>query len=520
MSMKKRSELLFKISPKAMQGILGLTSVLLVLVVIAFAWLYREARRVRAEWIPQQVHYRTEQFQQRMDTFFAPIVDELAALRSMALKRVISLDESDAKMTHAVIETTIEEKPSLSVNGFVLADTKGRELKWIHTGNQWEQVTSEYDIQTRPWFKATLQADDPNKVLWSGVYTFHSRQKPGVTIAQSYTLAGEDERHVIAFDIALSDFVSFVTKMDIAPEAHLLLYQDKKIADLTDYAALLQDSIPGEDDFWKGLADLKDSIQVAAVSAWIKEGVPLGAALKFSDGKETYWTEFNHQTPENFKTQLAVVIPETVMVQTARQIVIWFFAATGVALVSLAIILVLLLRRQSRLLNERFTYAGHIRENQQQLLGTIAIGENSQLEFKSTLRWHLKAGKPAKEIEIACMKTLAAFLNSQGGTLLVGVEDNGNLLGVEQDGFPNDDKFLLHFNNLIKQHLGLECAPFLAFEIKRIDDKNILVVDCGRATSPVFVKHADKENFYIRVGPGTRQLATSEVLTYTSDHFE
>ncbi len=517
MAQTDRSQLLSKISPKAMQGILMLTSILLVLVVMTFAWLYQETARARSESIPRQIHQQTQQLQQRMATFFAPIADELMALRFMALNRAISLDDSDAAMTALAVEATTQ-KQSLGIDGFVLADTQGRENKWIKTGDQWHSVKSAYDVRNKPWFQRALQLTDPNAILWSEIYTFHSRQKPGVTVAQSYRLA--DTQYVIAFDIALGDFVDFVTDMDIAPQGQLLLYRDKKIADLKQYAALPTDALPGqEEDFWKDLSDMKGSVSVSAVSAWVKEGAPLGRALTFSHDKETYWAEFDQQMPGRSKSQIAVLVPESAMIQTARRAAIWLFAAAGIALMGVVVLLAILLRKQSRLLNEAWSYVGHVSENEPQLLATIATGENNQLEFKSTLRWHLKANKAAKEIEIACMKTLAAFLNSEGGTLLVGVEDNGNILGIEQDGFPNDDKFLLHFNNLLKQHLGLECAPFVAFEIKHIEGKSVLVVDCRRSASPVFVTHGDKEDFYIRVGPGSRQLSTSEVLAYIHDHF-
>ena len=49
---------------------------------------------------------------------------------------------------------------------------------------------------------------------------------------------------------------------------------------------------------------------------------------------------------------------------------------------------------------------------------------------------------------------LAAFLNSKGGTLLIGVGDGGEVIGLENDKFQNEDKFALHLDNLIKDQLG------------------------------------------------------------------
>ena len=63
----------------------------------------------------------------------------------------------------------------------------------------------------------------------------------------------------------------------------------------------------------------------------------------------------------------------------------------------------------------------------------IERGEHDRLEFKSTLRWNLKAEKAGKEIELAVMKSLAAFMNSAGGNLIVGVDDQGGIIGLAAD---------------------------------------------------------------------------------------
>ena len=121
--------------------------------------------------------------------------------------------------------------------------------------------------------------------------------------------------------------------------------------------------------------------------------------------------------------------------------------------------------------------------------------------------------------QLAALKTVAAFLNSEGGTLLVGVEDNGNIVGTDPDNFSSEDKYLLHVNNLIRQHIGLELSRYIAFELKPMADKKILVVDCRPSGKPVFLKHNDNEDFYIRVGPGSRKLSTQKAVEYINDRY-
>ncbi|MBN1346429.1 MAG: response regulator [Phycisphaerae bacterium] len=144
----------------------------------------------------------------------------------------------------------------------------------------------------------------------------------------------------------------------------------------------------------------------------------------------------------------------------------------------------------------------------------IRSGEGEGLEFKSTLRWNLKADKAGKEIELAWLKTVVAFLNTDGGMLLIGVEDDGHVLGLERDRFPSEDRFLLHVNNLLREHIGLEFSRFIHFGLKSVAGCRVLVVACDRCPDPAFLKKGDDEEFYIRVGPGSRKLSTSEVLSY------
>ena len=69
------------------------------------------------------------------------------------------------------------------------------------------------------------------------------------------------------------------------------------------------------------------------------------------------------------------------------------------------------------------------------LADLVSGGESDTVEFKSTLRVNLHTGKNDRNIEQAVLKTLAGFLNAKGGTLVVGVADNGTPLGLESDGF-------------------------------------------------------------------------------------
>ena len=149
----------------------------------------------------------------------------------------------------------------------------------------------------------------------------------------------------------------------------------------------------------------------------------------------------------------------------------------------------------------------------------IVKGEGPKLEFKSLLRTNIHTGTFDKAIEFAILKTIVAYLNTEGGTLIVGVSDAGEILGLEKDAFQSNDKLKLHLNNMIKEHIGTQFMPFIQYELFPIDDKHVLKIDCSSSTKRVFLKENNNEEFYIRNGPSTTRLGGNALIDYISHRF-
>jgi CheY-like chemotaxis protein len=158
-------------------------------------------------------------------------------------------------------------------------------------------------------------------------------------------------------------------------------------------------------------------------------------------------------------------------------------------------------------------------KNEQEIEHLISSGETNKVEFKSTLRQNLYTKKNEARIENACLKTVAGFLNSKGGYLMVGLDDDGNTLGLDADGFKNNDKFLLHWFNLLKETIGADFIKFIESEILYYKGKQLLFVGCEPASRPVFFNRDSEEYFYVRVGNSTQSLKPSEMLAYIDDHY-
>ncbi len=155
----------------------------------------------------------------------------------------------------------------------------------------------------------------------------------------------------------------------------------------------------------------------------------------------------------------------------------------------------------------------------------IKRGESKTLEFKSTLRWNLKEDKQDdKNITHAVLKTIAAFLNTEGGDLLIGVADDGTIVGVEADRLDNDDSFMRHLAQMVRNGLGDRAGTCIDPKMQIVDGKTVCVVSCQRSPEPVFLKWKGLEaaalgDFFVRSGPGTVKLAQESASEYVRTRF-
>jgi len=149
----------------------------------------------------------------------------------------------------------------------------------------------------------------------------------------------------------------------------------------------------------------------------------------------------------------------------------------------------------------------------------IRKGESKTLEFKQTFSLNTHTRKKDKGCEKSSLKTVVAFLNTDGGNLLIGVDDKGNITGLreEMDKFhKSEDKFLLHFKNLIKDKIGGDFYPFVDYRIVNIDEMKVLFVECKPSTSPCYYAG---EEFFVRANPATDQLKGPKLVKYIKIHF-
>lgn len=155
----------------------------------------------------------------------------------------------------------------------------------------------------------------------------------------------------------------------------------------------------------------------------------------------------------------------------------------------------------------------------------IEGGESGVVEFKSTAKVNLHTGAPDESIAWAVVKSIAAFTNTHGGTLLVGIDDRGRGVGIESD-YPfvkgrNRDGWELWLTTSIKNALGPVAATDLSATFCTLDNQVISRIDVRPSAEPVFAKRKGehREFFFARLNNSTEELSGQALLSYQQKHW-
>ena len=150
----------------------------------------------------------------------------------------------------------------------------------------------------------------------------------------------------------------------------------------------------------------------------------------------------------------------------------------------------------------------------------IAQGESEAVEFKSTLRINLHTGNTDRQIEDTALKTLAGFLNANGGTLLIGVADDGTVLGIENDRFSNEDHMRQHLTNLVKDRMNdVALMSHMEATFEDCEGKRVMRIACARSATAAYVTEGEDEVFYIRASSSTQKLTGRRMMEYINFRF-
>lgn len=181
-------------------------------------------------------------------------------------------------------------------------------------------------------------------------------------------------------------------------------------------------------------------------------------------------------------------------------------------------------------LKRRHLSGGETETKREDWKEVIGQGESNFAEFKESLRWSVHSPNgDKKKSEYIALRTISSFLNSEGGTLFIGVKDDGRIAGIEKDyrtlSKANKDGYLLHLDNLVSNYLGSIYQQYITAKIEEIDGRDVCIIEVSKSDEPVYLKSKNGngqrvEEFFIRANASSRSLGIKETNDYIGLHWK
>ncbi len=409
------------------------------------------------------------------------------------------------------------------IHSITIADADSFETRLFHTDDQWiitkntketsqrsqwvnrQQKDRQEITFTKPasgktsWFRGAISSVQQGDFFVSEPYLLKTTNEPGITLSIRWIADDKPGSSIVsAISFTMNDLMTFMAQFEITQNNRALLLE--KNGTILSKNSLISNDL---------LALVTDKL------AKNNTGSAQTDALKYN-GK-TWWLGLSPLSKENHDIWVAVLIPEDDIFQNFQQQWKGFGLFIGSILILGIVMTIFLVRRYSHQLKDLPQQHVDMISYKKEITNLIRAGESTSLEFKSTMRANLKSGKNGKEIELAWLKAVVGFMNSDGGILLIGVADDGEILGLDADNFDNEDKCRLHFKNLLNAHIGAEYTRFIHLKVVTVNEKEIMIIECERVRRPVFLTVGKNEDFFIRSGPSNTKLTMSQMVKYLSE---
>ncbi len=267
----------------------------------------------------------------------------------------------------------------------------------------------------------------------------------------------------------------------------------------------------------------KDSLEIAMANHFKRFDSLKTGTFNFSFKNQVYWNSFRKFEKETgLKYYLFSVNNKNLSSYTAASKSKWYLWL-GIALLLVGIVL--------SAIRKRFFYKAN-RMDMPTLESLLKDDENRFLEFKSSLRWDYRQEKTNPDLEKVILKTLAAFGNTDGGILLIGVDDDKNIIGLEKDFQSlkrhDADYYEIHLRNMLHKEMGVKyVSKHIRTQFESSSDgKVVCKIKVIPADEPQFLKVKDKngkqdEKFYVRSGNSSQEIESmAEINDYINKRFK
>lgn len=467
-------------------------------------------------------------------SFTAPLSNTLKLLGKWGEAGLLKLE--NPKLLAAQFQALMEIQPN--IHTISLADVHGHDIHLSHSKQQWilhehsqlktisshwvdgkiidrnESNDTNANLTATPWFRGAMTLSTEKQFFLTAPYLLKTTGENGITASLRWARRSTPEQlFVSAISVTTNDLMAFMKQIKITTNSQILLLQ-KNGSYLSN---AINNTLTAETPSQVGGTALSKQLLETVIQKLIESNLQDNQVIAIKNKGQTWWLGLSPLYVANNDVWVAVLIPGDDIFADLNKQWLRFGLVAGSILLAGIIMAIFLVRKYSHQLKdlpqqhiERYGFENEI-------LALIQAGESGTLEFKSTMRTNLRTGKTGKEIELAWLKAVVAFMNSDGGILLIGVDDNGAILGIDVDNFANEDKCRLHFKNLLNTHIGAEFTRFIHLKIVCIKEKTILVIECERVRRPVFLQVGKNEDFFIRSGPSSMKLSMSQMVKYLSE---
>ena len=301
-------------------------------------------------------------------------------------------------------------------------DEKGRILK------EWHGKIPREVMPDLSHYTGELNKEKSDDILWArsnSVLCYrngHFTVTQGIVLYTGWTGKKDSARYTVLFGIELPGAGIFPAGSEKSSDERIFLITDNnRIINLQ----------PPSSDFYRGTTVSDDPVTAGAITHWNKGGNNYLQPLSFLQDGKRWWYVMKKLSGRREVMDLGVVVPEGIMMGNVYRSSLALLFFSLVMLVGGAFLTLRLMRQYA--LEKRRAEGEHIPCQEAEILSLICKGESETLEFKSSLRWDMKNSKKDIKLEEVIIKTIAAFNNSEGGILLIGVGDDGSILGLDSD---------------------------------------------------------------------------------------
>lgn len=468
---------------------------------------YIEGRSIKHELSTQVISDSVTLIRDRFLDFTRPVENNLQIISQWGKSEQLSLATPDAtiRLLTPLLEVYTE------ISSLTLVDENGQKLILTKNDsiiNSTLQNKSPQPLTTLPWYEGARQMPGSQQVYWSRMFVDSNLQQKAITASIAWFSTEGKVAGVAAFTITIKSLTDIVEELKIPKELEIIFLDKNGLA----YSRLgSTEAADGQDE------SSHKKASEHAVKYWQEHDHMVSPSIFFRINTKGWWASFSQLRTGVDINWLGIIMPEAFIMEDVQDRWIKIMTIAGAIFLAGLIMTVFLVRKYSSQLKDLPQQAIKQSSFIEDIKTLVRAGESSNIEFKSTMRTNLNSGKAGKEIELAWLKTVSAFMNSDGGTILLGIKDNGDILGIEADNFKNDDKCLLHCKSLLSTHIGAEFTRYIHTKIGTVDDKDVVSIECERVRRPVFLKVGKNEDFYIRSGPSSIKLTMSQMVKYLNE---